>query len=169
MQRLGSRTRHNRSRPRRWWSTRWWKASRSTRERDRLPYRSRETLLSRGEAAFFEPLQRALNGEFLIMSKVRLADLVSCSATEWRGGHGGAISQKHVDFVLCDPKTTRFILAIELDDRTHEREDRKRRDLFMDEVLSTVRIPLLRVRARSHYPLSWLRVLICEAIEQQPL
>ena len=109
-----------------------------------------------------------MNGEFLIMSKVRLADLVSCSATEWRRGYGGAISQKHVDFVLCDPTTTRFILAIELDDRTHDSEDRKRRDRFLNEVLAAVGIRLLRVRARSYYSLSSLRSLVHEALQRLP-
>lgn len=102
------------------------------------------------------------------MSKVRLADLVSCSATEWRAGYGGAISQKHVDFVLCDPGTTRFVLAIELDDRTHDSEDRKRRDRFLNEVLATVGIRLLRIRASSYYSPPSLRILIHEALETPP-
>lgn len=168
MQHSGN-TRYSRSRFRRWWPKSWRRSPGANRQRERLPYRSRETLLSRGEAAFFEPLQRALNGEFLIMSKVRLADLVSCSATEWRNGYGGAISQKHVDFVLCDPATTRFILAIELDDRTHDSEDRKRRDRFLNEVLATVGIRLLRVRARSYYSPSSLRSVVHEALQKQPM
>ena len=168
MQHSGNTTRYTRSRFRRWWPKRWRKSSGATRQRERLPYRSRETLLSRGEAAFFGPLQRAVNGEFLIMSKVRLADLVSCSATEWRTGYGGAISQKHVDFVLCDPSTTRFILAIELDDRTHDSADRKRRDRFLNEVLATVGIRLLRVRAKSYYSLPSLRSLVHEALQKLP-
>lgn len=102
------------------------------------------------------------------MSKVRLADLVSCTATEWRAGYGGAISQKHVDFVLCDPNTTRFILAIELDDRTHDSVDRKRRDRFLNDVLATVGIRLLRVRARSYYSPPSLRTLVHKAIQKQP-
>jgi len=102
------------------------------------------------------------------MSKVRLADLVSCSATEWRTGYGGAISQKHVDFVLCEPDTTRFILAIELDDRTHDSEDGQRRDRFLNEVLASVGIRLLRVRARSYYPLPALRSLVHEALRRLP-
>lgn len=136
----------------------------SKRKDTSLPYTSRVTLLSKGEAAFFEPLQKAINREYLIMSKVRLADLVTCSAGEWRRGHGGAISQKHLDFVLCDPHTTRFILAIELDDRSHEAPARQRRDRFLNEVLASVGIRLLRVQARSSYSIPWLRSLVHHAI-----
>lgn len=141
--------------------------SRHTPRRDNnLPYRSRTTLLSQGETAFFQPLRRALRGEYLIMSKVRLADLVRCSAADWHGGFGGAISQKHVDFVLCDPHTTRFVLAVELDDRTHDKPYRRKRDLFVNAALRKAGINLLRVRARSHYPLPWLRSLVLEAIDR---
>src|SRR5437870_2621808 len=64
------------------------------------PYTRRDALLSKGEAAFFLPLQQAIGYQFLVMSKVRLADLVTCSRTDWHRGFGGAISQKHLDFVL---------------------------------------------------------------------
>lgn len=136
---------------------------RSTQE---LPYTSRITLLSRGETAFFGPLQSAVGGDFLIMSKVRLADMVTCSQRDWRSGFGGAISQKHLDFVLCDPKTTRFVLAVELDDRTHEAEHRKRRDRFLDQVLAIVGIRLLRIRARSSYSVPVLRKILHSALKR---
>lgn len=114
-------------------------------------YQNRLTLLSRGEAAFFGPLSRALGSRFLIMCKVRLADVITCTDGEWRRGLGRAIAQKHLDFVLCDRTTTRFVLAIELDDRTHERPDRRRRDYFVNQVLAQTGVRLIRFRARSRY------------------
>lgn len=136
----------------------------SQRARDPFPYVSRVTLLTRGEAAFFGPLQEAVNGKFLIMSKVRLADIVTCSKSKWRTGFGGAISQKHLDFVLCDRKTTGFVLAVELDDRSHEAEHRKRRDRFLNEVLASVGIRILRIRARPFYSVSELRQTLFNAL-----
>lgn len=138
----------------------------SQSKRRELPYHSRKTLLSQGEAAFFAPLQQAVNGKYLIMSKVRLADVVSCSSRDWHSGYGGAISQKHLDFVLCEPRTMRFILAVELDDRTHDAEDRKRRDRFVNRVLAVVELPLLRIQARSYYPLYWLRHVLDQALRE---
>lgn len=129
-----------------------------------LPYSSRLTLLSKGEAAFFDPLQKAIDDKYLIMSKVRLADIVTCSASQWRHGHGGAISQKHLDFVLCDHKTTRFVLAIELDDRSHEEPDRRRRDRFLNEVLAAAGIRLLRIQASANYSVRHLQSCIYKAI-----
>lgn len=127
-----------------------------------LPYRSRGSLLSRGETAFFRPLQVAVAGNFLIMCKVRLADVVTCPVRRDQRGPFSAISQKHLDFVLCDPKTTRIILAIELDDRSHEAPHRKKRDRFVDDTLRAANIPLLRVQAQAWYSL----VTIRESIQQ---
>lgn len=116
-----------------------------------LPYSSRRTLLSKGEVAFFGPFTRAVAGRYLIMCKVRLADIVTCSDVDWQTGFGGAISQKHVDFVLCEGRTTRVVAAIELDDRTHERADRRRRDDFLNRVLVASGIALIRFPTQAFY------------------
>lgn len=129
-----------------------------------MPYASRETLLSRGEAAFHGPLQEAIGGRYLIMCKVRVADVLTCSDSDWRRGHGGAISQKHLDFVLCEPASTRIVLAIELDDRSHEAEHRQRRDRFLNEALRTAGIRLLRVKARAQYSAEIIQLLVRAAL-----
>mgnify|MGYP002397477254 CR=1 FL=1 len=127
------------------------------RRQESLPYESRGTLLTKGEAAFYGPLQKAVGTEFQIMCKVRVADVLTCSEADWRRGYGGAISQKHLDFVLCEPGTTRIILAVELDDRTHEAPHRQRRDRFLNETLYAAGIRLLRIRARAEYSVEILR------------
>ncbi len=101
--------------------------------------------------AFHGPLLEAVAGKHLIMCKVRLADIITCSQSDWCRGWGGAIAQKHIDFVLCDPVTTRFILAIELDDRSHDRPERRRRDAFVDQVMAGAGVRLIRFQARAHY------------------
>jgi hypothetical protein len=116
-----------------------------------VPYRSRTTLLSQGEAAFFGPLCRAVAGRFHVMCKVRLADVVTCSQANWKRGLGGAISQKHLDFVLCEKGTMRFVLAIELDDRSHAWPERQKRDRFVNAVLYRARVGLLRFQAQAQY------------------
>jgi hypothetical protein len=131
-----------------------------------MPYASRQTLLSRGEAAFHGPLQEAVGGQYLVMCKVRVADVLTCTETDWRLGHGGAISQKHLDFVLCEPSTTRIVLAIELDDRSHEAEHRQRRDRFLNEALRAGGIRLLRIKARAQYSAEIIKLLVRAALGQ---
>jgi hypothetical protein len=115
------------------------------------PYFARGTLLSRAEAAFYHALRGEVGDRVVVAMKVRLADIVSCPSEAWSIGYGRLIAQKHIDFVLCDPHTTRIVLAIELDDRSHAHPRRSARDLFVDRALETAGVPLLRVRAAARY------------------
>lgn len=56
------------------------------------------------------------------------------------------IQSKHVDFVICDPKLVARCI-IELDDNSHNTPERKQRDEFVDNVLSSVGYQILHVRA----------------------
>ena len=61
------------------------------------------------------------------------------------------IDCKHVDFLLCDAKTMKPIAGIELDDKSHQREDRKERDEFVEKVFQSARLPLVRFPAKFTY------------------
>lgn len=117
----------------------------------RLPFCSRTYLLSKNEAAFFHSLSRVVGNQYVISMKVRLADVLKCSREGWREGYGNKISQKHLDFVLCDPRTIRIIAAIELDDASHQRRDRIDRDAFLDAAMKAAAVPLIRVPAAMQY------------------
>src|SRR5688500_7169560 len=101
--------------------------------------------------AFYRVLVRALPPGLVICPKVRLADLINCPGDAWRQGFGGRISGKHVDFVLADADTLAIRMAIELDDRSHERPDRRERDAFVDQALQAARIPVVRFPAAAQY------------------
>ena len=70
------------------------------------------------------------------------------------------ISLKRVDFVLVDPLTLEPQAVIELDDRSHEREDRVKRDAFVASVLKQVGIPLVRIPVASTYTSIKVRQLL---------
>jgi predicted RNA-binding Zn-ribbon protein involved in translation (DUF1610 family) len=70
------------------------------------------------------------------------------------------IDRKHVDFLLCDPKTVRPILGIELDDKSHQRPDRQERDEFVQNVFSAAKLPLVRIPVKRAYTSTELNVLL---------
>jgi very-short-patch-repair endonuclease len=126
--------------------------SASTSQSQRLPYVRKDFLLTKGERAFFDVLQNAVGGRMLIFSKVRIADLVFLpKGTEKRQTHLNRVQSKHVDFVLCDLKSIRPMLAIELDDASHDRADRVARDEFVDDVMTAAGLPMLHVKVRASY------------------
>jgi len=129
-----------------------------------LPYYSKETLLSKGELVFYRSLRRAVPPGLIVCFKVRLSDLIGCSAQGWREGFGAKISQKHVDFVLVNAETSAIALAIELDDKTHLAPDRRARDLFVDRALGAAGIAILRVQAAARYDVRGLTQAVAERV-----
>ena len=80
--------------------------------------------------------------------QVRLADVLSIDAGD-RSSHIRALNKvacKSVDFVVVDVASGNPLLVIELDDKTHRREDRQARDAFVDDVLRKAGIPILRFK-----------------------
>lgn len=117
-----------------------------------LPYTRKDYLLTPGEAAFFRQLLVALQGRFLPAVKVRVADLISVrKGTENWQSHFNRISSKHVDFVLLEPQSLRPLLAIELDDKSHDAANRRERDAFVNEALAAAQMPFLRIKAARTY------------------
>jgi very-short-patch-repair endonuclease len=78
------------------------------------------------------------------------------------------IDRKHVDFVLCTSDDLAPVLAVELDDGSHERRDRRARDAFVDRALDIAGLPILRVPAQRGYAPGELRGLIEAKLTGQP-
>ena len=123
------------------------------RGRAALPYQRCDSLLTAAERSFYEALRLALgNAELVIFAKVRMWDLLCLpSGTPEAQGHRNRVMCKHVDFVLCDRQRLQPLLVIELDDRSHERQDRRDRDAFVDAVFAAAQLPILHVPCRKSY------------------
>ena len=143
------------------------RAGHDSRPRD--PYRIKPRLLSRAETNAFRVLLLAKPPELLLLASVRLADVIQPAVA--RRNHSAyrtqlnRIIQKQLDFVLCDPNTTRPLLAIELQDASHNSEKRRQRDRFVSEALYAAGLPLLFIRASGTYQVAELRSTIKEMLD----
>ena len=99
-------------------------------------------------------LQRMLNNsnQGANAGQLRLIDLIDVTSDRSdRSAYQTAlnrIGQRQVDFVICDRMTFRPLLAIELDDATHDRSRRMKSDDFENEALKSAGLSLLRLRGR---------------------
>lgn len=133
-------------------------------------YRPRRFLLTRNEACFFNTLAALIAHRYVISCKVRLADIITCSEEGWRQGGANRISQKHIDFVLSCPRSSRIVAAVELDDRSHRRPERKRRDAFVNRLFQKMSVRLIRVPASWTYDEQVVRDILADggiAMEQE--
>jgi len=133
---------------------------------DVLPaFELRGCLVTETELRFYRALQGAVGGSWSVFAMVRLADVVKvrkgvAGARDWRDKTFG----KHVDFVLCDNDSLNVRLAIELDDSSHRRGDRRQRDAFVNEALASAKLPLMRVPVAEGYDKIQLRKTIDELL-----
>lgn len=125
-----------------------------------LPYRLRDDFLSAAESSFYRVLLTVVGADAIIYPKVNLADIFFVVKPNENQAYRNKIDRKHVDFLLCDPKSLRPVVGVELDDSSHKRTDRQERDEFVDSVFKAAELPLVHVPTRSSYSISELTALL---------
>lgn len=131
---------------------------------DRYPYVARDTLFTKAELKFLAALEEAVDEDYAIYGQVRLCDVIEVRKGMDRKSWGQAFAKiraKHLDFVICDLDDHSIVCAIELDDSTHERADRRKRDYFLNRAMAAAGVPLHRFPTSSSYDPEEIR----EAIE----
>ena len=114
----------------------------------------RKTFLTPTERQFKSKLTEILSNKYEVHCCVRLADIVEPSSVDKRNSREynalfRQVSQWHCDFVIVERVTLNIITCIELDDPSHQRDDRKRRDSIMNKVMSAADVPLIRFNSIS--------------------
>jgi very-short-patch-repair endonuclease len=70
------------------------------------------------------------------------------------------VNRKHVDFVLCEPQYLKPMIVVELDDGSHEADERMERDALVDQVLLAAQIRIVHVPAAKGYVVNEISKLI---------
>jgi len=114
-----------------------------------LKYELNPSFLTMREASFFHALLPiAVSHQLYVFAKPRIADFVNVtvddkkSAQFWRCFN--EISQKHIDFLVCDVHF-RPVMGFEVDDATHLQPDRIARDAIVNAIYSSIGFKVFRV------------------------
>ena len=116
-----------------------------------LPYRVRDDFLSPAELSFYKVLGSVISPDYIILTKVRLADIFFVSRPNENLSYLNRISQRHIDILLCTTTTIKPVVGIELDDASHSQSTRKQRDEFVDQVFLTAGLPLVHMPVQRAY------------------
>lgn len=111
-------------------------------------YYRRENFMTEREKIFFRKLQSVCGDSLIVFSQVRISSLLNhkVRGQSFRGALSH-INQKSVDFLLCDSRNLRPLIAIELDDSTHSLPDRQKRDSEVDAIFENAKFPLLYIQS----------------------
>jgi hypothetical protein len=110
----------------------------------------RKPLLTPWERSALQMLAAQIPPGHYICPQVRLADMLSIHARN-RAGYLRArncVVAKSVDFVIVDIVSGNPVLVVELDDKSHAREDRQERDVLVNAVLREAGIAVARFRPK---------------------
>lgn len=118
-------------------------------------YRKKTSVMNESEQAFFASLQKTLGDRYLILSMVRVADFVEINeeAVPYKNRRGflNRIVSKHVDFLICDRKDTKPLLAIELDGKSHSGYKKRERDQFVDGLYKGIDLPIEHIPTGANF------------------
>lgn len=126
----------------------------SAKEDDDFPYVLGNGLFTPAERSFLGVLDQAVESDFRVFGKVRVADIVEIAKGTQKSQRYAAfnrISAKHFDFVLCRPSDLMPVCVIELNDKSHAKDLRKERDEFLEKVCAVAGIPLIFIPAQHSY------------------
>ena len=143
----------------------------SRKEEKRKPlynYKRKDFLISRPEYEFFNILFKILENQYHIFTQVHLPTILDHKITgqNWKGAFSH-INGKSVDFVICDKSDIKPLLAIELDDKSHEREDRIERDSEVERMLKEAGMPLLRFENNGSFNKEEIKRSILEKLKHK--
>lgn len=117
--------------------------------KENFPYR-KKYLLTKNELKFYKCLKIIADElNLCVLSKIRLADLIEIYGHKNNSEYFkyfGKIKAKHIDFALAKKENLEIILLIELDDFSHNRQDRKSRDEFINEVCKQCNYKILHTQ-----------------------
>lgn len=134
-------------------------------KKSRYRYERKKFFMTSAEHEFFNVLTKIVGEHYYIFPQAHLPSILDHKIPgQYYSAAFSHINQKSVDYVLCDKEYLSPKLVIELDDKTHEREDRKVRDVEVEQMLKEAGLPLLRIDNHGTFNEEELRSRIKENI-----
>lgn len=129
-------------------------------------YTRKDFLISRPEHEFFNVLVEILGSKYYIFTQVHLPTILDhkIKGQTWKAAFSH-INGKSVDFVVCDKAYIKPLLAIELDDKSHDRLDRIERDSEVERMLEEAGMPLIRFGNNGSFNKEEINRLIVEKLK----
>lgn len=122
-------------------------------------YDLQPSLLTPTEEIFYGILKEVVADSYQIIPQVQLSKIMKVrdSNRNYTNYHDfNQVNKKSIDFVLYDENLKAY-LAIELDDYTHSRPNRIKRDEFVNKIMNEAGLRLVHVQVSNNYDLGMLK------------
>jgi len=115
-------------------------------KKSQYKYYAKSYVMTSRENECFKILNEVFSSKWFVIPQVHLSALLDyrVKGQNWNAAFRH-INGKSVDFVLIGKESYRVICAIELDDSTHNKPERKERDVEIERIFNQAKIPLARI------------------------
>ena len=123
------------------------RSSRVASKRPQYKYAKKKYFMTNAERQFYERLHSIFGDKLYIFPQAHLPSFLNhaVKGQNWKGALS-TIQRKSVDYVLCDKANISPIIAIELDDWSHDAPNRQQRDTLVGAICEQAGMPLVRFR-----------------------
>lgn len=112
-------------------------------------YYKKDYVMTQTELNFYRKLKPITDKlDLTIFPEVDLERIINVYNSDT--GYRNRIKSRCIDYTIVNNKNCRIICCIELDDYTHNRNDRKQRDKFINELFEYVGLKLFRIKVGNY-------------------
>lgn len=108
-------------------------------------YFLKSSILTERELKFYNQIKKLIPEDYVIAPKVGMKDFIEIKSKKDFMKHFGHISQKHIDFLICNKERLHPVLGIELDDLSHKQTSRAERDKMVNEIYNQIGLHVIHV------------------------
>lgn len=123
------------------------------------PVHSVDKSTSLNERMFLPVLEKAVGGQYEIIAKVLLSEVLEPAENLSKRAQRKALKSiqgRQFDFIVIDKQNRSVICAVELDEHKFDKKTFKKQDLYLEDLCRRVGLPLMRVPSQRGYNLSEL-------------
>lgn len=112
-------------------------------------YYLKNSIVTPVERWMYNVIEKELPNEYIITPKVGIKDFIGVKKGNNYMKCFGHIAQKHIDFLVCKKEDLSPVLGIEIDDTSHEKQNRKNRDQENDEIYKTIGLKIVHIPTKT--------------------
>ena len=129
-------------------------ASRFIDNSNPFPLHKKASLFSPVERSFMQLLEKAVVGEYKVLNRVKLSDLLELKngiSSKARSSTLVKLNAKYLDFVLCDPNDFSVVAVLDLVNNSSKDGHKAVPDWFVNGALDAAGVPYLRMKIKAGY------------------
>lgn len=126
-------------------------------------YMKKDYVMTQTELIFYRELKKITDKlELSIFPQVNLERIINVKDN--KNNDRNRIKSRSIDYTIVNNKNCKIVCCIELDDYTHNYQNRTERDTFINELFNSVGIKLHRVKVSNYYNIEKLENKIKESL-----